>query len=162
MSANEVLRSESLSSNADLSTSFAEINVKNVGGAVVLENQNGGIDASAILGTVKAHTSFSPLKVSGPSPSFDCRNQNGSIFIQGTSPALASIQADTSFGGLEVRIPAALKPVIVAKTSFGNVDSDFPLNTKPSSEGRNSEAGSGTPQIRLENQNGGIRIVGLK
>jgi hypothetical protein len=159
---NGEIRAESLSSNADLSTSFAEINVKNVGGAVVLENQNGGIDASAILGTVKAHTSFSPLKVSGPSPSFDCRNQNGSIFIQGTSPALASIQADTSFGGLEVRIPAALKPVIVAKTSFGNVDSDFPLNTKPSSEGRNSEAGSGTPQIRLENQNGGIRIVGLK
>lgn len=157
---NGEIRAESLSSNADLTTSFAELNVKDVGGAVVLENQNGGIDASGISGTIKARTSFSSLKISGPGPLFDCHNQNGGIYIQATSPALASIQANTSFGALEIRIPAMLKPVIVAKTSFGDVDSDFPLNTKLSSEGRNVEVESGTPQIRLENQNGRIRIMG--
>jgi hypothetical protein len=159
---NGEIRAESLSSNADLTTSFAELNIKDVGGAVVLENQNGGIDASAIRGAVKARTSFSSLKVSGPGPSFDCRNQNGGIYIQAASPALASIQADTSFGELEVRIPASLKPVVVAKTSFANVDSDFPFNTRLTGQDRSAEAEPGTPQIRLENQNGGIRIMGQK
>jgi DUF4097 and DUF4098 domain-containing protein YvlB len=159
---NGEIRAESLSSNADLTTSFAEINAKDVGGAVVLEDQNGGIDASAISGPFRARTSFSSLKVSGPGSSFDCHNQNGSIYIQAASPALATIQADTSFGSLEVRIPATLKPSITAKTSFGEVNSDFPLNTRLASEGRKAEVESGTPQVRLENQNGGIRIVGQK
>lgn len=159
---NGEIRAESLSSNADLTTSFAELNVKNVDGAVVLENQNGGIDASAISGSVRARTSFSSLKVAGTGSSFDCHNQNGSIFIQATSPALASIQAETSFGGLEIRMPASLKPAIVAKTSFGDVNSDFPLRSRLSSEGQNAEVEAGMPQIRLKNEYGGIRIVGQK
>jgi hypothetical protein len=159
---NGEIRAESLSSNADLTTSFAELNVKDVGGAAVLENRNGGIDASAISGTVRARTSFSSLKVSGPGPSFDCHNQNGDIYIQATSSALAFIQAETSFAGLEVRIPASLKPIVAAKTTFGDVDSDFPLSTRLTSEGRNAEAESGTPQIMLKDRNGGIRIAGQK
>jgi DUF4097 and DUF4098 domain-containing protein YvlB len=159
---NGEIRAESLSSNADLTTSFAELNVKDVRGAVVLENQNGGIDASAISGTVKARTSFSALKVTGTSPSFDCHNQNGNIYIQATSPELASIQAQTSFGGLEIRIPASLKPAIVAKTSFGEVNSDFPIDLKLSAAGQSAEAESGTPQIWLKNQCGGIRIARQK
>jgi DUF4097 and DUF4098 domain-containing protein YvlB len=159
---NGEIQAESLSSNADLTTSFAELSVKDVGGSAVLENQNGGIDASAIGGTISAHTSFAALNVSGPGPSFDCHNQNGSIYIHATSPALASIQADTSFSSLEVRLPASLKPVIVAKTSFGDVSSDFPLTTSLSSGGQNADVGSKTPQIRLKNQNGGIRIFGQK
>ena len=114
-----------------------------MGGEVVLENQNGGIDASAIGGSVKASTSFSSLKVSAKGPAFDCHNQNGEIYIQATSPALASIQAETSFGGLEVRIPAALKPVIVAKTSFGEVDSDFPFNTQAQQQSGERGIGAG-------------------
>jgi DUF4097 and DUF4098 domain-containing protein YvlB len=159
---NGEIRAESLSSNADLTTSFAELFVKDVGGAVVLEDQNGGIDASAISGTVRARTSFSALKVSGTGPTFDCHNQNGSIYIQAKSPALASIQAETSFGGLEVRVPASLKPAIVAKTSFGGVDSDFPIDPRLSRENQDAEMASGTTQIRLKNQDGGIRIVGQK
>jgi len=155
---NGEIRAESLSSSADLSTSFAEMSVKGVGGSVVLENQNGGIEASAISGSVKARTSFSSLKVSAKGPAFECHNQNGEIYLQATSPALASIQADTSFSSLEVRIPAALKPVIVAKTTLGDVNSDFPFNSKAES----AEREPGTPRIRLENQNGGIRIVGQK
>lgn len=157
---NGEIGAESLSSNADLSTSFAELSVKNVGGDVTLENQNGGIDASAISGLVKARTSFSALNVTGPGTSFDCHNQNGSIYIHATSPDLASIRADTCFNSLELRIPASLKPVIVAKTSFGDISSDFPLNNRRSSDDQSAGADAGAPQIQLENQNGGIRIVG--
>jgi hypothetical protein len=73
---------------------------------------------------------------------------------------LASLEARTSYGALEVRLPAGLKPSVQAHTTYGDIESDFPVLMK--SRGQNSLAGQppGTPRIDLQNQNGKIRVVG--
>lgn len=143
---------------ADVATSFALLTAKGIAGRAVFVNQNGKIVASDIAGAVEATTSFAPIEVAGGGPQFVCRNQNGAIRLHATSASLMSIDAKTSFTPLEVRLPASLKPAIQAHTSFADVESDFPVLMKPRGQDPFAEVGPGTPRVKLENQNGKIRI----
>ena len=131
-------------------------------GDATLADQNGRISARDITGSVDAHTSFANLEIESAGHVFKCRNQNGTIRLRASSPEVAIIDAQTSFAGIEVFLPAGLKPAIQARTTFAEVESDFPVMMK--SEGQNAlaEADPASPRITLKNQNGPIRIVGEK
>jgi hypothetical protein len=66
----------------------------------------------------------------------------------------------TSYGALEVRLPAGLKPAVQAHTSYGDIESDFPVLMKSRNQGALDGQPPGTPRINLQNQNGKIRVVG--
>ena len=144
---------------ADIETSFDSLKVEEVQGDAILVNQNGGVVASGITGSVKASTSFAALEVTGGGNKFVCHNQYGSIRLRATSAALTNIQAETSFDTLEVRLPAALKPAIRARTTFAEVVSDFPVLMKPNGEDPFAEVAPDMARITLENQNGKIGII---
>jgi hypothetical protein len=133
--------------------------VEGIQGNAILMNQNGGVSASGVTGSVKASTSFAAMKVAGAGSNFVCRNQNGAIRLRATSPALTHIEAKTSFDTLEVHLPASLKPAIQARTTFANVESDFPLLMKPPGQEPLAELAPGTTSVTLLNQNGKIRVV---
>ncbi|EEF58181.1 DUF4097 family beta strand repeat-containing protein [Pedosphaera parvula] len=145
--------------NADLKTSFADLVAQQVEGDAALANQNGRISARDITGSVKAGTSFATLEVEGTGPSFICHDQNGSIHLRASSTDLAKIDAQTSFGTIEVSLPAGLKPAIQAHTSFAEIESDFPVLLKPKGQEVFADIEAGTPRVTLQNQNGGIRIL---
>jgi hypothetical protein len=148
--------------NADLKTSFAGLHAAGISGDATLADQNGPISARDITGSIDAHTSFASLEVEGAGHSFKCQNQNGSIKLRATSPDLAAIDARTSFAGMELFLPAGLKPVIQARTSFAEVQSDFPVMMQPQGKDAFAEAEPATPRVNLHNQNGPIRIVSEK
>jgi len=142
---------------ADIKTSFAEITVKAVKGDVIAHNQSGRIGASDVGGTVEAITSYGALDIEGRGPAFECRNENGSVKLRATSAALTNLVAHTSFGVMEIHLAPTLNPAIQAHTSYGSLKSDFPL--RPKGEKTLHNVASGIPRIRLENQNGSIRIL---
>jgi hypothetical protein len=145
--------------NVNVETSFAELVVKGIEGEATLANQNGRIATQDVTGSVKASTSFAGMEIECAGHKVVCHNQNGAIDLRATSPELASIDAETAFGAMEVHLSAGLKPAIQARTSFGNVESDFPVLMKPAGENPFADVEAGTPQIKLLNHNGHIHIV---
>jgi hypothetical protein len=144
---------------ADLKTSFAELHAEAIQGDARLENQNGRVSARGISGAVKANTSFANMEIESAGLNLSCRNQNGSIRIRATSPELDTLDAETSFSSIEVRLPAGLKPAIQARTSFAEVESDYPVLMKPRGQDAFAEVEAGVPRVKLQNQNGRIRVV---
>ncbi len=144
---------------ADLATSFASLRAEGIEGDAILANQDGAVTAEGITGSVSASSSFGTMNITGAGRSFVCHNQNGALRLHATSTALTNIEARTSFGTLEVWLPARLKPAIQARTSFAQVESDFPVLMKPRGEDAFAGVGPGTPHVRLRNQNGKIRVV---
>ncbi|MDB6068566.1 MAG: hypothetical protein JWR26_4774 [Pedosphaera sp.] len=147
---------------ANIKTSFADIHAEGIAGDATLADQNGRISARDITGSVDAHTSFANLEIESTGHNFKCRNQNGTIQLHASSPEVATIDAQTSFAGIEVFLPAGLKPAIQARTTFAEVESDFPVMMKPEGQNALAEADPASPRITLKNQNGPIRIVGEK
>ena len=140
----------------ELKTSFAAIELVHTDGGAVLRNQNGHIHAREVAGELRAETSFDKIDVAGTGTRFYCRNHNAAIVIEATGPTLAEVDARTSFGNLEVRLPADAQPTLTAHTSFGQVQADFPIQPK------DTPPVPGHPRVRLENQNGSIRVHALK
>jgi hypothetical protein len=138
---------------------FDSLSVKDIQGVAILKNQNGRVTATDISGSVRASTSFASIEVRGAGSQFVCHNQNGDIRLRATSTALTNIEAKTSFGTLEVHLPAGLKPAIQAQTSFANIESDFPVLMKPRGEDPFGDVAPGTARISLLNQNGKIGVV---
>jgi hypothetical protein len=99
------------------------------------------------------------MEIKGAGAKFVCHNQNGAIRLRATSAALANIEAKTSFGPLEVHLPAGLNPAIQARTTFAEIESDFPVLMKPRGEDPFAGIASETARITLQNQNGRIGVV---
>ena len=140
-------------------TSFGALTAQAVAGNAKFVNQHGAIKGKQIGGSVEARTSFSPLDVEAMGPTMVCRNQHGALRLTSLSPALAHIEAETSFGPLDLALPTGIDPAIRARTSFGEIDSDFPIFMKPSGQDAFLGIDAGKPRITLANQHGRIRIV---
>lgn len=144
---------------ADLKTSFATLSAKRIEGDAILVNQHGHLEASEVSGSVNATTSFASLDVTVAGPSVVCHNEHGPIRLHATSATLTNLEANTSFGSLEVRLPASLKPALRAQTSFAEVESDFPVLMKPRGTDPFADVAPDTPRITLQNSHGRIRVV---
>jgi DUF4097 and DUF4098 domain-containing protein YvlB len=144
---------------AEVRTSFAGLTVNQVAGSATVANQNGRVVVTKVGGALDAKTSFAPMEISGDGPSFVCHNQNGAIRLDVASGSVSNIAATTSFAAIDVRLPAGLKPAIQARTQFAEIESDFPVMMKPKSNDPFADVADGTPRIRLDTQNGPIRIA---
>jgi DUF4097 and DUF4098 domain-containing protein YvlB len=138
-------------------TSFAPLRVTDIGGAAELRGQNGDIYATAVSGDIHAETSFGRIQLDGRGRQFVAHSQNGGVDIIARSADVHRIDADASFGSINLRLPQQTKPLIRASTSFGKVQSDFPVLMGDSGDGKVS----GDPaalKINLKGSNGDIRI----
>jgi hypothetical protein len=109
--------------------------------------------------TVRAHSGAVAQQIAGGGSRFVCHNQNAPIRLHATSTALTNIEAKTSFGTLEVHLPASLKPAIRARTSFAGIESDFPVLLKPRGEDPFAGVVPEAARISLQNQTGRIAVV---
>jgi hypothetical protein len=134
---------------ADVKTSYGELRANEIKGDARIVNQFGRVAADAISGSINATTSYGPMEITGAGTNFVCDNQFGGISVQATSPALANLEARTSYASLEVRLPSGLKPSVQAHTTYGDIESDFPVGGQQ----------PGAASVNLRNQNGKIRVV---
>lgn len=144
---------------ADLKTSYGELRAKEITGDARMVNQFGRVAAEDITGSVNAVTSYGPMNIVGRGTNFVCDNQFGGISVEATSPALANLEAHTSYAALEVRLASSLRPAVTAHTSYGSIESDFPVTMKSHGQDSSAMQEMGAPSINLRNQNGKIRVV---
>ena len=155
---NGAVEATDIGGNVDIKTSFSHLKVKGAEGNAILVNQNGSIETRGVTGSVEASTSFGRLDVEAAGPNVLCRNQNNSLRLRLTSNLYTNIVASTSFGTLELLLPAEPKPAIQARTSLAEIESDFPVLMKPRGQNPFDDVPPGTPRIKLENQNANIII----
>ncbi|HAV64503.1 MAG TPA: hypothetical protein DCY13_19310, partial [Verrucomicrobiales bacterium] len=106
-----------------------------------------------------AESSFASLDILAGGPRIDCRNEHGKVTIRSMATNLTSITAQTTFGALELKLPAALKPAMQAQTSFGEIESDLPVLMKAKGKDPFENVPEETPRVRLQNQHGDIRVI---
>jgi hypothetical protein len=149
----------------DAETSFGPLEASEVGGELRASNEHGSIKATGVKGRVEARTSFGRLDVEGDSPEVVCHNQHGAIALRLASGALRSVEARTSFAGIEVSVPAGAEARIEAETSFGKVESDLHPGSvaQDGLTSRLRDGPAGAPlRLQLRSEHGDIRITGEK
>ena len=143
---------------ADIRTSFADIDIQDVKGGVTAHSQHGSIAGNRIQGATKAETSFGGIELTAQAAEVVCKNHHGSIRLVLLSPELRRIQAETSFGPLEVMLAPTIVPTIDAQAVYGNVRSDFPVRQVGTAVENVSDREDDSPRLTLQNSHGDVTI----
>jgi DUF4097 and DUF4098 domain-containing protein YvlB len=142
----------------DLLTTFAKMEVKDVSDHLLLRNEFGDV---VIHGgnKVDVSTKFGAIQVESKAAEIRCRNEHGQIAIRCLGSTFQDVDAETSFGDLEVRVPTGLKPTIQTATKFGKVESEFPVLQLQSGVNNFADLDAGAPRMTLQTTHGDIRIT---
>jgi DUF4097 and DUF4098 domain-containing protein YvlB len=123
---------------------------------------NGGVDISAVGGSVKAETVNGDLEASDLASDVNLETVNGGINADFTSlGGNQRVSAEAVNGKLVLNLPANASARINAETVNGNIDADdFGLEPEKGFVGRDleGEIGGGEARISLDTVNGSIRI----
>lgn len=142
----------------DVATSFAKLDVRQVSGELKLRNKHGAITVQGGRGKVDAATVHGSIEIESPADMIRCRNEHGSIRLVSTSSALQSLDAETSFGELDVSLAVDAKTMIEAGTEHGKLESDLPVLHLNASVDNFAGAERSLPRITLKNSHGNIRV----
>ncbi len=131
---------------------------------VDLEANNGGITVSDVQGDLRMRTTnggVSLLRVAGD---VQARTTNGGLHIEldGDRWTGAGLDAVTTNGGVDMKIPANYNAELETRTVNGGLQIDFPITVQGRIGGRNSTLnttlGDGGATIKAVTTNGGVRI----
>jgi hypothetical protein len=147
-----------VSQHAEVRTSFAGIEIREVKGGVTAYNEHGDIVGKKIQGAIKAETSFGRIDLKVEATEVACKNQHGSIRLGLLSPDLRRIEAETSFGTLEISLAPDISPTIDASARHGKVRSDFPVRSAEVAEKDPGDREGETPRLMLRNSHGDVTI----
>ena len=132
------------SSNLDLRAHNGGLAVLGVTGTLRLDTQNGGIHLEAVNGDVVAET------------------MNGGLHIElaGDRWEGKGLDANTTNGGVRVRIPDGYSAHLETGTVNGGIDIDFPVLVRGRIGRRvSTDLGKGGATIRATTTNGGVRVT---
>ena len=127
--------------------------------SVHVTNTNGQVAASALSGTLFAHTTNGSINAKAIAGPVDAQTTNGNVTVDLASVA-GKVSVKTTNGGLVLTVPGDAKADLSASCTNGGIDvSGLKLDTTESSR-RHIEGtlnGGGTA-IELHTTNGGIRV----
>ena len=129
--------------------------------AAELHTMNGGIDLARIDGPIRFRTTNGGVNLDQLSGDVQGSTVNGGLDIslagerwQGTS-----LHAETTNGGIDLRLPDRYSAHLETGTVNGGVSVNFPITVQGTIKSRlNTDLGSGGPTIHIETVNGGVTI----
>ena len=128
----------------DLRTHNGGISVDGVAGSIRFDALNGGVHLTEVAGDVRGST------------------KNGGLHIElaGDHWEGRGLDAETTNGGVTVRIPEGYSAELETGTVNGGIDIDFPVTVR-GRIGRQlrTTLGDGGPVVRATTTNGGVRII---
>jgi DUF4097 and DUF4098 domain-containing protein YvlB len=122
--------------NLELRTSFNDVSVTGVNGAIDAKSSNGGLAIREGSGDLKLNTSFGKIDVEAPAAGVQATTSNGDITIKKTKGPLtlkssfgairidsaeSDVNAETSNGNIQIH---GAKGQVLARSSFGNIEID--------------------------------------
>jgi len=155
------IRAERVGGALDLVTSFATMEVLESSGHLRLRNHHGDV---IIQGGshVDAAAKFGAIRIESSAANIQCRNEHGSIEIKPSGSTFHHVDAETTFGVLQVRLPSGIKPVIQAGAEFGKLKSAFPVLQLNTDVDNFADLDANTPRMTLKNSHGDILIKNTK
>lgn len=129
---------------ADLHTMNGSIDLTRLDGSLHFETTNGGVSLDQLSGDVDGHTVNGALSVS---LSGDRWNGEG-------------LHADTTNGGVDLRVPDHYSAHLETATVNGGISVNFPVTIQGEIKNRlTTDLGSGGPTIHVQTVNGGVTIT---
>jgi hypothetical protein len=153
--AHGALAVERIGGDVTAETSFASLTVADVAGRAELRNSHGSISTRAIRGAVDARTSFAGIEIECAGETAVVENSHGAIDLALTGPALRSVEAETSYADLRLRLPAGARPAVIIDQKHGELDCPI-----PSLGAANADAADRTaPRVELKVRHGDIVVT---
>jgi len=127
----------------DLHTMNGGIELARLDGNLHFETTNGGVSLDRLSGDVEGHTVNGGLNVS----------------LAGDRWQGDGLHADTTNGGIELRVPEHYSAHLETGTVNGGINVDFPITIQGSIKNRlNTDLGSGGATVHVQTVNGGVTI----
>lgn len=143
---------------ATLRTSGGDVSAKNVTGNLELRTSGGTIQTDAIKGDVDADTSGGDVRLQRVDGRIRANTSGGSVRVS-LAGANRGINATTSGGDIEVRLPKGTQGTVEASTSGGDIETEIPITTTTFKEGRIAGTLNGGGElIRAHTSGGSIRL----
>jgi DUF4097 and DUF4098 domain-containing protein YvlB len=129
-SSNGAIRVNGIDGGATVRTTNGSVRVSSVNGAVSATSTNGAIECQDVTGNVTARTTNGRVRLSGIEGAMDASTTNGSIVASMTrSVDDRKMRFSTTNGGIELRLPTALKNDVRASTTNGSIEVKLPSNS---------------------------------
>jgi len=142
-------------------TTFGSLTVREVGGEVKANNANGPIRVEQARGRVAARTTFGTVSVREGEGEAEIESSNGSITYAPAKGNAHPFNLKTTFGTVEVRLPASAAGRIHATTSFGSITVDGarrPLSVTGEKGDRQIVLTETGRESRIASANGSIHV----
>ena len=92
-----------------------------------IENESGGVEVDGVSSSIKVHSGFGNITIkNGNNASIDLDTESGTVSYEGTLGD-GPHKLHSSFGGIDLVIPADSALNIDLKTEFGKIKSDLPI-----------------------------------
>jgi DUF4097 and DUF4098 domain-containing protein YvlB len=128
---------------AELHTMNGGIDLTRIDGNLRFETTNGGVSLDQVSGDVQGHTVNGGLNIS----------------LAGDRWQGGGLHADTTNGGIDLRVPNNYSAHLETGTVNGGISVDFPITVQGEIKNHlNTDLGSGGPTVHVQTVNGGINI----
>jgi len=134
---------------AAASTSAGQLRIDEIDGDAVIKNSNGGCRLGTVTGSLKANNGNGDILIEHARADVTAATANGSIRIGEVSRGAVSVKS--SFGELEVGIPAGTTAYLDLHTQFGNMHNRLDGTAEPA-------PGEQTVEVRARTSYGDIVI----
>ena len=146
-----------------VNTSFGEVKATDIGGALEIDTRGGDVDVTRVEKDVTVKARFQAIRLLDVKGKVDVDNQNGDVVVTFVQPPRNNIRLSSKFSEITLVVPSGSSFSMDARTRHASISSDFPELTRREEDHSQRETligqvGTGGPEIRIENQNGDIRI----
>lgn len=129
--------------------------------AAEVHTMNGGVGLARLDGTIRFSTTNGGVNLKELSGDVEGQTVNGGVDIAlaGDRWQGAGLRADTTNGGIDLRVPANYSAHLETSTVNGGVNVGFPITVQGEIKNHlDTDLGSGGPTIHAQTVNGGISI----
>ena len=151
--------------NVEADTSNGPIELKDFTGGARLNTSNGPVSAAGVRGFLEATTSNGPIEASveklEANRPLRLKTSNGPLRLTVDDLNGNDVIAQTSNGGLTLRLPTGTNARLKAGTSNSSITTDFTLNGPVTQSKSRLEGllGSGGPLLDVSTSNGSIKVL---
>jgi hypothetical protein len=159
------IRAEQLSGTMDIGSSNGAIALETLQGTLKVHTSNGAISATGVDGKCGLYTSNGRIEVTGRFDSLDISSSNGAVTARAESGSHMSSAwtIRTSNSRIDLSVPTDLKATLNANTSNGGITVELPV-TVQGFQSRTRLAGTingGGPELSISTSNGSMWVRGI-
>lgn len=129
--------------------------------AAELHTMNGGIDLTRVDGNLRFETTNGGVTLDHVSGDVEGQTVNGglNVSLDGDHWQGNGLRADTTNGGIDLRVPAHYNAHLETGTVNGGINVDFPVTVQGTIKNHlNTDLGNGGSTVHVQTVNGGISI----